>query len=303
MADARPLAGRTVRVVAPARWISEATAQRFAHLVAEWGGTCRIDPQCLVHDHQLAGSDETRAAALRAALQDDDVDIIWSARGGYGAARLLPALHWADISPAKVLIGYSDVTMLHGAGWGRIRQVHGPMPIDLERDGGPERLGRAARYLGRLLHDEPVDATYALGTVRAGHAEGRFVAANLAVLTRLLGTPYAPDWRGPVILALEDVGEYRYALDRLFVHLAQSRLAPTIAGLVLGDFTDLEDNEVPWGHTVEEMAALHFPGLPIATGLPLGHGTRNDPFLLGAPARLALAAGQGELTIGGEELA
>ena len=97
----------------------------------------------------LAGSDERRLAELRGAIEDDDVDAIVCARGGYGAGRIVDGLEIEAVREAnKLVVGFSDITALHGL-WARagVRSVHGKMVADLGRAGAgihhqqqPDRL-------------------------------------------------------------------------------------------------------------------------------------------------------------------
>ena len=64
-----------------------------------------------------------------------------------------------------------------------------------------------------------------LTTVVPGQAEGPIVGGNLTVLTSLVGTPYALDGMG-CILVLEDTGEDAYRIDRMLNQLWQSGLCP-----------------------------------------------------------------------------
>ena len=171
------------------------------------------------------------------------------------------------------------------------------MPIDVTKPGGAERIAKTAALARDLVLGDAVPTqTFALTPAAPGTVEAPLAVGNLAVLATLLGTPFEPQWDG-VILCLEDICEYFYALDRHFVHLAQSRAGRGVAGIVLGDFTDLEDNEIPWGESVLEMAARHFPGVPVAEGLPIGHAERNVPLLQGARAQLDVTDEAGSLTV------
>jgi muramoyltetrapeptide carboxypeptidase len=281
------LHGRTIRVVSPGRWTKPEALTRFAALIGGFGAKVDIDPQCSLRDGQLAGDDPARAAVFNAALADSRVDVIWCARGGYGASRILGAIDWRVASPGKILIGHSDVTLLHQQALrAGVTPIHGAMPIDTLSDEKLDNVVRAAEIVSVVLQKAIRPAAhFDLKPVRPGHARGKLDAGNLSVLTNLIGTPFEPDWRG-VILCVEDINEYFYALDRLFVHLSQSRLAQGIAGLVLGEFLDSKESDVAWGKSVEEMAAQHFPNIPIATGLPIGHGAHNRPLILGQEAVL-----------------
>lgn len=294
MADkGRPL----VRVVAPARWAPDEVLDAFEKTLEAEGFSVEIDPQTRLRDHQLAGGDAARAAALADALADPSVDVIWCARGGYGSARTLNHLPEITVSNSKILIGYSDMTALQLSGrLSGVSHLHGPMPIDITRPGGAERIKVAAEAARALLGGKVVTSEFSLSPVAAGDVTGPLAAANLCVLTTLLGTAHEPRWES-VILCLEDICEYLYALDRHFCHLAQSKAGAGIAGIVLGDFTDLEDNEIPWGEDVAAMARRHFPDIPVAAGLPMGHGERNEVFMQGAAAKLSVGEGHAGLSV------
>ena len=278
-----------IRVIAPARWIGEDTFSGFAESVSGWADDARADPQ--IHDRhgQLAGEDAQRAAALSAGLADPDADILWCARGGYGAARTIR--HVQARNAGKILAGYSDITALFGAcgTWG-VLPVHAPMPVDIGKPGGAERLKAAARTLAQIHRDSAVPAAgFDLEPVVPGEASGPVMCGNLAVMASLVGTPFELDPKGGILI-LEDVGEYRYSLDRMIFQLSQSRLSANVSGIVLGDFSDTQDNDVPWGHDIEDIVALHFPGIPVARGMPVGHGDRNTAVVIGQPGHLIVGA-------------
>jgi muramoyltetrapeptide carboxypeptidase len=294
MAD---LSGRTIRVVAPARWVGDEILQAFSSLATSAGAKVEIAAQCALRDHQLAGPDAARAAALNDALADDSVDIIWCARGGYGALRLLDKVDFTAARRGKLLVGYSDITALHLRALGTpIAPIHAAMPVDLRKEAGAQNLERAFHLCGEILAGAVAPRAFNLSPVRAGEGQGALIAGNLHVLATLIGTQFEPDWPD-CILCVEDVGEYLYAIDRLFWRLSQSRLAPRVKGIALGDFTDNEDNETPWGASVEQIAQLHFRDVPIATGMPAGHDAHNRPLLLGAACTLAVGEMRATLTV------
>src|SRR5688572_21463249 len=80
------------------------------------------------------GSDDERASAIYELATNPSIPVLWAARGGYGAGRLLPILERMTKEPAvppkNLLIGYSDVTVLHDfarSRWGW-STLHAPMP-------------------------------------------------------------------------------------------------------------------------------------------------------------------------------
>ncbi|PYP79054.1 MAG: LD-carboxypeptidase [Gemmatimonadetes bacterium] len=239
----------------------------------------------LARHEYLGGTDAERLRDLNTALADDDVDAVWCVRGGYGALRLLPHVDWASLTRRpRALIGFSDVTALHAAASTRCELItyHGPTARVSLTDFSRTSLVRAV-VEGR----DPCGRADAARTVRPGRASGRLVGGNLALLTSLAGTPYAPDYRG-AILVLEDVGEPAYRIDRMLTQLRLSGALAQIAGLVVGHFTDTAP-----GHDLSATAldtligeAADVAGVPAVAGVPVGHIDEQWTIPLGATAQL-----------------
>jgi muramoyltetrapeptide carboxypeptidase len=123
-----------------------------------------------------------------------------------------------------------------------------------------------------------------------GSAEGPLVGGNLAVLTRLLGTPYLPPLDGAVLL-LEDVGERPYRLDRMWTHLALAGIFDRVRGLALGEFTGCDEPGESYGSADVLGTLVGELGLPCVSDLPIGHGEVNVPVPLGCRVRLDANAG------------
>jgi muramoyltetrapeptide carboxypeptidase len=242
----------------------------------------------------LAGTDEVRAGRLVAALSEASAagGAAWMARGGYGAIRTLEALGArASELPPTELWAFSDGTALL-AHWDRMGWPawHAPPLTQLPRLDRPSlnRL-RAAWHAGYVAPFEDLEG------LAPGHAEAPLAGGNLCVLASLVGTRWQPVLRDRILL-LEDTGEPGYKVDRCFTQLRLAGVLDGIAGLVLGDFTRTPDHEA--AHIRELFAELAPTlGVPVARGLPVGHGTRNAPLPHGRgssrPARLEVTAVRG----------
>jgi muramoyltetrapeptide carboxypeptidase len=255
--------------------------------------TVSWDPALLSRTRYLAGDDGRRAGELAAALADPEIRGVVAARGGYGAMRILPRV-WPHTnggpsmpSPAKMLVGFSDITAVHAAfqAAGHV-SVHGPVVTQL----GTQPPAVVERFFAILEDGTAPPAPIAGTPMVGGVTEGPLLGGNLSLLTRLLGTPWLPDLHGAVLL-LEDVGEQPYRVDRMWTHLRLAGVFDRVAGLALGDFTDCETpgaeftlQEVLWGLAAET-------GLPCVGGLPIGHGAVNVPVALGTHVRLDGGAG------------
>lgn len=270
--------GATVHVVAPSGAIDPARIQRGADTLRDWGYRVVIDPQVGQRWRYLAGADEARLEALhRAASQSDAV---WMARGGYGLARLLPALQANPLEPVPFL-GFSD-----GTAWlnhHRGPAVHAPVINGLSGHTDAASMAHLRAVLDGAT--PPLQGRALVG----GRAEGRLIGGNLCMLASLAGTPAQVDAKGAIV-ALEEVGEAPYKVDRLLTQLIQCGALDGVVGFALGTFTGADaPPDAQW--TVEDVVLdrLRPLGVPIVAGLPFGHGPENHAFTLG-PAALDGAA-------------
>lgn len=241
----------------------------------------RYDPGIFTRHRYLAGTDERRLGELAAALADTETRAVFCARGGYGLMRLLPGLAGTALAP-KPVIGFSDITALHQLlQRERLVSIHGPTLTQLSRI---DALARE-RLFTLLESDAPAASLTGTETYVGGVAEGPLLGGNLAVLTRLLGTPFLAPLEGAILL-LEDVGERPYRLDRMWTHLALAGTFRQVRGIVLGAFTGCEEKDAEYSSADVLRDLARATGLPCAAGFPIGHGEHNRPVPLGVRARL-----------------
>jgi muramoyltetrapeptide carboxypeptidase len=249
----------------------------------------------------LAGTDAQRAADLQAAV-DSDVDAIWAVRGGYGTFRTLRNVDLRGlVDRPRPFIGFSDNTAVHLALL-RLGLVsfHGPHAGYEHFPAETERAFRAALMEPAVPGRLALPADVAPVTIVPGTAEGRLVGGNLALLAGVCGTPYQPDTRD-AILFLEDVDEPLYRIDRLLEQLRMAGLLHGLAGVAVGEFTEMVDpvhtRDAGGEPSLQDLLAEVFGplGVPTVMDLPFGHGRQNWTLPLGVRARLQ--AGTGSLEI------
>lgn len=260
---------KRIAICAPATPITREQAEAVTALaVTEFPGlVLDFHEQCFVQDGHFSGSDEVRLAAFLDCANDPGADAVWFAKGGYGSNRLLPDAidRLGAAAGFKTYLGYSDCAFLLGAlhkeGIGE--QVHAPMPVDLRREGGAAAVRRSLAWLsGDACGLEPgLDAEPS-------------AAFNLTVLAALAGTRWMPSLAGHVLI-VEEVAEHLYAIDRLFFHIAS--LLPNLAGLRLGEVSDVPENDRPFGADAEGIArdwCARF-GIPFLGRAKIGHSSVN----------------------------
>jgi muramoyltetrapeptide carboxypeptidase len=236
----------------------------------------RLDPRLPSRFRYLAGDDTTRLAVLKSALS---AEVIFAARGGSGAGRLLPQLSLPKQAP--VLVGFSDITALH-AHWQRHgqRSIHGPVLTQLGNQ--PDEV--LQRLLALLAGDTGAPLT-GTETIVSGTATGTLFGGNVSVICSLLGTGHLPDVRGGILL-LEDIGERPYRLDRMWTQLLHSGLLNVVEGIAFGEFTSCEEKDADYSAREVLFDLAKALGKPCVWGFPIGHGTVNQPVVLGVPTRL-----------------
>lgn len=244
----------------------------------------RMSAGALEHDGYLAGTDSRRAAELARAVEDPEVKAIVAARGGYGAMRIVDRLPWdALVARPKWLVGFSDVTVLHAMSWRvGVGSVHGPNVTGLGRTVTPAIRAAWSRAVER---PSATHAWAGLRVLRAGRAAGPVIGGNLSLLHALAAAGRLAVPPGAV-LALEDVTESPYRVDRMLTSLRLGGHLAAVAAIVLGGF----DRCAPGadGRTVEEVLADRVTdlGVPVLAGAPFGHGAHNEAFVLGSPVRV-----------------
>ncbi|GAB3928868.1 LD-carboxypeptidase [Larkinella terrae] len=237
---------------------------------------------------QFAGDDDLRRRDLQQMLDDPDIRAIFSARGGYGSYRILDQLDFTRfLKNPKWIIGFSDITVihchLHRLG---VQSLHAIMP----RLFGNEGVADSIETLRQCLFGESI-APYtspANSLNRAGTAAGQLVGGNLALLLHTLGTPSDIDLTGKLFF-IEDIDETLFSLDRMMIQLRRSGRLANLAGMVVGQFTDMRINETaPFGKTANEIIAEHLGGynFPVCFDFPVGHVARNLAMPVGKDAEL-----------------
>lgn len=285
--------GNLLKVVAPSgRLTSSEALDRGIEVWRERGYRIEVMDDVMQSWGYLAGDDVSRRDRLAAAWADPECRAILCVRGGYGGMRLLEDWQWQPLAIPKWTIGFSDITALL---WSQARHqigggIHGPLLTTLadEPDWSRDRLFD-------LVCGLPLPPLAGESWV-GGVATGQLLPCNLTVATHLLGTPIQPDLSG-VILAIEDVTEAPYRIDRLLTHWRLTGLLSKVAGIAIGRFSQCDPPTGVSSFTVEEVLRdrLMDLNIPIVAALPFGHDGHNAALPVGATA--TLDGNTGELII------
>lgn len=275
--------GDRVAVIATSSPFDEDNLERGLEMLRVQGLVPVLGPHVHARLRYLAGSDADRAADFRWAVTDPSIQGILCARGGYGAARMLPLLDTHAIrAHCKAFVGFSDVTVLHlwlslQCGW---VTFHGPMVGTRWAGEGLDDVTLSSMM--DAVRGRPASIQAPNGqTLHGGRARGRLVGGNLSLLCHSIGTPYEIRTRDR-ILFVEDVHEAPYRIDRMLTHLRQAGKLRGVRGIVVGEMVDC-DAPSDADFTVGDVIADRLADLtvPVVADFPISHGKPNHTLALG----------------------
>jgi muramoyltetrapeptide carboxypeptidase len=282
--------GDTIGLVCPAGFMAEnKVAECIRVLTEEWGYQAKVGSTVGgTSENYFSGTDDERLADFQRMLDDSEVKAILCARGGYGTSRIIDRIDFSEFRKnPKWIVGFSDITVLHCHIYRnyKIASLHAPMASAFND------AGYISRYVQSLR--DALEGKWAKYTCephpmnRNGEAIGELVGGNLALLAHLMGSSSELKTKGR-ILFLEDVGEYLYNVDRMLLQLKRAGKLDSLAGLIVGGFTEMKDTERPFGSDVYEIIsnAVAEYDYPVCFDFPVSHGKENLSLKIGAGHKL-----------------
>jgi muramoyltetrapeptide carboxypeptidase len=276
--------GDRVAVVSPAGPADTERLELGMEMLRSWGFVPELGKHALARHGYLAGPDADRLTDLEWALGDPDIRAVIASRGGYGTQRIVDAPVWSRLRTApKLLVGFSDITALHLAAWHEagIASLYAP-----GASWDADRLGDAG---ATSLHSAMTSTRPVVihgSAAEGGVATGPLLGGNLSLLAASVGAGL-PSLRGAVLL-VEEVDEAPYRIDRMLTQLRRSGSLDGIAGVAVGQMTNCSDEEAVAAVFSDRLGDL---GVPVLSGLPIGHGPGQLTVPLGSEARVDVAAG------------
>jgi muramoyltetrapeptide carboxypeptidase len=269
--------GDTIGIVCPSGTLLAKKAATCISTLEAWGYKVKIGKTLGTQHHYFSATDEARAADLQEMLDDKNVQAVLCGRGGYGMSRIIDALDFKKFKKhPKWVIGFSDITLLHNHCTEVLKtaSLHAPMAAAFNNGGATNEWvlslkhalqGKKANYKAEVhAHN------------KLGKATGKLVGGNLTLVAHAVGTVSELQTKN-AILFLEDIGEYKYNIDRMMLQLKRSGMLKNLAGLVVGGFTQTKDSDPAFGATVYEIieAAVAAYNYPVCYDFPVSHDKEN----------------------------
>lgn len=280
-----------IHILSPSGAIDPSYIDGAAARLRSWGYRVSEGKHARGSWGRFSGTDDERLDDLTQALQDPTIDYILCARGGYGLQRIISQLLPLN-SQHPTIIGFSDITELHQ--WSLAQgqaSLHGLMCKHLTEL--PEDSEMIANWR-KAIDNQPLRYEVPAHPLnRAGEVQGTLIGGNLSVLYGLQGTPYGLSMHDArcTILFIEDIAERHYHIDRMMQNLKMSGVLSQIKGLVVGQFSDCDDDPGMHESIYETIRrAVKDYDYPVLLDFPAGHVERNMPLWMGKPTTLKVSS-------------
>jgi muramoyltetrapeptide carboxypeptidase len=269
--------GDTIGLVCPSGTLPAKKAATCISTLEAWGYKVKIGKTLGTQHHYFSATDEARAADLQEMLDDKNVQAVLCGRGGYGMSRIIDLLDFKTFKKhPKWVIGFSDITLLHNHCTQalKIASLHAPMAGAFNNGQSNNEWVLSLKHTlqGKKANYKAATHTYN----KFGKATGKLVGGNLTLVAHAVGTVSELQTKN-AILFLEDIGEYKYNIDRMMLQLKRSGMLKNLAGLVVGGFTQTKDSDPAFGATVYEIieAAVAEYNYPVCFDFPISHDKEN----------------------------
>mgnify|MGYP001822833160 CR=1 FL=1 len=276
--------GDTIGILSTARSIELSDIKHTILTFESWGLKTVIGKTIGLKENQFAGTDNQRCNDFNSFIEDENIDAIFCARGGYGSARIADSIHIELLkAKPKWVCGYSDITVLHGSlNANGLCSLHSTMPINFETNTSESIENLKQALFGSLT-------SYVLPTNSmniTGSANGQIIGGNLSVLFSIMNSPSSFNLNNS-ILFIEDLDEYLYHVDRMMINLRRSGFLSKMKGIIVGGMTEMNDNDIPFGKSALDIIHEHTRdlGIPVCFDFPAGHIENNNPIFLGVQTK------------------
>lgn len=284
--------GDTIGIVCPAGYMPPEKVQSCIDTFQKWGYQVKIGSTVgSTSENYFSGTDAERLDDFQKMLDDDSVQAVLCARGGYGLGRIIDRISFKKFRERpKWIIGFSDITILHCHIYSnyKISTLHAPMAGAFN---DPDKDNIYLSSLRNALLGEKISYQSALHSFnRKGEVTGELIGGNLALLAHCIGTASDIKTKGK-ILFMEDVGEYLYNIDRMLHQLKRAGKFDKLGGLIVGGFSNSKDTDRPFGLTAEEIIrdVVKEYDFPVCFGFPISHEKENLAVKVGEEYKFRVA--------------
>jgi muramoyltetrapeptide carboxypeptidase len=283
--------GDTIGIVCPSGYMPFDKAKTCIDVLQQWGFKVQVGKTLGNQNNYFSGTDEERLYDLQMMLDDENIKAIYCGRGGYGLSRIIDKINFKSfIQNPKWIIGYSDITLLHAHIFSNynIAGLHAPMAAAFNE------MDESKKYIDSI-YDGLIGKRQTYKTAphylnRNGVCKGKLIGGNLALLAHIIGTKSDINTKNK-ILFIEDIGEYKYNIDRMLIQLKRAGKLDELAAFIVGSFTEIKDTTIPFGKEIKEIIsdAVKEYNYPVCFDFPVGHVKENYALKIGVDYKLTVS--------------
>ncbi|MEP6682655.1 MAG: LD-carboxypeptidase, partial [Parafilimonas sp.] len=269
--------GDTFGMICPSGYMPLKKTQRCTDILQQWGFKVEVGKTVGNQANYFSGTDKERLNDLQTMLDNKNIKAIFCGRGGYGLSRIIDDINFDKfIQNPKWIIGYSDITLLHAHVYSNfnIASLHAPMAAafnDIEES--KEYINSIYKS---LIGEQQTYTCASHNLNRNGICVGELVGGNLSLLAHIIGSKSDINTKNK-ILFFEDIGEYKYNIDRMLMQLKRAGKLHELSGLIVGSFTEIKDTTIPYGKELKEIIfdSVKDYNYPVCFDFPAGHVKEN----------------------------
>lgn len=291
--------GDSIAIIAPAGILKnkKEIINEAKELAERWGLKVMIGEHVFNQNNHFAGTDKERASDFQKALDNSNIKAIWGARGGYGSVRILDALDFTKFKEnPKWIVGYSDVTAIHSHVHNLgVQTIHGMMGTSMQFD--KEKNNKSIETLRKALFGEALSYEIPSSKYnRIGNVEGELVGGNITLLLTMLGSESSINTEGK-ILFIEEIGEYKYHIDRMLQSLKRAGFFEKCKGILVGNISNIKKNTTVWGSSIEQLIldVVSEYDFPVIFDFPAGHEIDNRALIFGRTIKMNVKKATSEI--------
>ncbi|WMN07570.1 LD-carboxypeptidase [Marivirga arenosa] len=288
--------GDLILVLSPSGVVDKKKVENGIEILKEKGFKIEISKNTFNAYFKFGSSHENRLSDLQNALDHPEAKAIYCARGGFGITHILDDLDWTKFKEnPKWIIGFSDITALLNVTYKKgFASLHASVLQGLSKLDSQYQTSIFDCLKGKV---DKMEAKSKFN--KNGEGTGSLIGGNLSLLVNQIGTRSELDYRGQ-ILFIEEVAEPLYHIDRMFLQLKRANKLKDLAGLVVGQFTNLIEDKSIYGQSLEEIILAHCKeyDFPIGFNFPFGHGEDNHSIVHGAKVNMKVRDKESEISYG-----
>ncbi|MBZ9692174.1 LD-carboxypeptidase [Clostridium botulinum] len=225
------------------------------------------------------GSGKERADEFMKFFEDSSIKAIFDISGGDLANGILEYLDFDTIKKnSKLFFGYSDLSVVINALYAKSNiKMYLYQIRNLIGDNSEIQI---KNFIETFMEDKKSLFDFKYEWIQGKSIEGIVVGGNIRCFLKLAGTEYMPKFKDKILL-LESLSGNVAKMTTYLTHYKQLGVFKEIKGIILGNFTEMENNQ--YSPSIIELVKdiVSDENMPIVKTSEIGHGPDSKCIIIG----------------------